>query len=839
MTQAPPPATPPPATPPPAQQPPPPAITPAPQTPGAQPEKKGEIKTDVQVEFRRDLKFFDATMIGIGAMIGAGIFVLIGTAAGKAGPAAILAFIFNGIIAMFTAMSYAELGATIPEAGGGYSYVRRAIKEPFGFISGWMLWFAYVVACALYALGFGSFLLEAWNNITDPSMHIPEAHFWIYQKILAVVIACIFISINYIGAETTGKTENVMTITKIIILFIFAGLGFYAMSQNPDLSNHYTPFFGSELGFTGMFVAMGLTFIAFEGYDLISTVGEEVQDPKKTIPKAIGWSLLIPVIIYVLIITVTLGLMHYKELGALEHPEVALVNLAIGISPYAGYLLIIGGLLSTMSALNATVLSSSRVSFAMGREGHLPKGFSRIHKKRHTPYVAVISSGFIIIVMMIALPIEQVAASASLMFLLTFILVNISVIILRKKEPDLERGWKIPLFPIPPIIGILANVGLAMFMFNYIDYRGASMIAVLWIVIGLIGFWFAGGREEILEEEFKDRIKPAEKVSKLKREFHVLLPIADPKHTGMVEFAAEIARAREGDLTMMKVVEVPKTLPVAAVGYRDVNEHIRSMESLEKMAKKWGAPGVRSRLMVSHIVGEAIVEEAKRYKANLVVLGWRGSSGRGWIFGSNIDHVVPNISCDVAVFQSEGLKKDIKDICVLHGHDWHVSHACELAAILAKKHKARLTILHICTESEINKEDAYRTEHLVEVIRDNGVEPKIKTAFHPNIIDGAVYESLDCDLLVLGASDTKAFRKVLFGDTPDRITARSKVPVLILKKVADEGEQKDVLPKSKQGPKPETKEEKKPVTNEEKKPETKEEKKGEEEKGDKVEEKKD
>jgi amino acid transporter len=225
-----------------------------------------------EVTLARTLGLFDAVMIGLGAMIGAGVFVLTGIAAGEAGPAAILAFALNGIVTTFTAFSYAELASAIPEAGGGYSFVKRAMRPALGFLAGWMLWFAYTVACALYAVGFGGYFVELLHGYW-PTAHSALVGTLGHQTTVGLVtllICAFFISLNLIGADVTGKAENIVTMAKILVLGLFIGFGLVALFRRPDAAMAFSPMFPK--GLSGILVAMGLTFIAFEGYDLIAVL---------------------------------------------------------------------------------------------------------------------------------------------------------------------------------------------------------------------------------------------------------------------------------------------------------------------------------------------------------------------------------------------------------------------------------------------------------------------------------------------------------------------------------------------------------------------------------------
>ncbi len=450
-------------------------------------------------ELARTLSLFDITMIGVGAMIGAGIFVLTGVAAGIAGPALILVFLVNGIITSFTALCYAELGSAMPGAGGGYLWVREGLPGPSGFVSGWMDWFAHTVAGSLYALGFGAYfalILELMG------ISFFGLSFEITIKLFAVIVICLFLLINFKGVSETGMAENVFTVAKIVILAIFIGSGLWVMYNKPDFGfSNFSPFIPNGLG--SIFIACGLTFIAFEGYEIIAQAGEEVRNPRKNVPRAVILSILIVLPIYCLVAFVSLGALTvesgttWQYLG--EFQELGLVEAAKQFMPFGVLLLIIGGLLSTMSALNATTYSSTRVSFAMARDKFLPRKIATIHRKNRTPYVALFFSGMLMIFMSVSVPLEDVASATSLMFLFLFMLVNLSAIMIRRKIGDqLDYGYRMKFFPIIPIVAMCANMALAVFLFQFSPT--AWYVTILWVLIGL-GIYFAYSRRHYVKTE--------------------------------------------------------------------------------------------------------------------------------------------------------------------------------------------------------------------------------------------------------------------------------------------------------------------------------------------------
>jgi APA family basic amino acid/polyamine antiporter len=266
------------------------------------------------VQLARHLGVFDATMIGVGAMIGAGIFVLTGMATGFAGPAAVIAFALNGIVTLFTALSYAELASAIPEAGGGYAYIKKVMPNAVAFASGWMLWFAYIVACSLYAKAFGSYFLEFFErqlpNATQSVIGLLGHQALV--AVLTLLIGVFFVTINIIGTHASGKAENYITVAKLVVLATFIFFGYRQVFVSPHIAlKNFSPLFPN--GFTGILAAMGLTFIAFEGYDLIATVSEEVKDPRRTIPKAILYSLGITMVVYLSVVLSAWPRLHPRK----------------------------------------------------------------------------------------------------------------------------------------------------------------------------------------------------------------------------------------------------------------------------------------------------------------------------------------------------------------------------------------------------------------------------------------------------------------------------------------------------------------------------------------------
>ncbi|WP_103020648.1 APC family permease [Salinibacter altiplanensis] len=422
------------------------------------------------------LSLLDATMVGMGAMIGAGIFVLTGLAAEIAGPAAILVFALNGVVTAFTGLSYAELASAIPKSGGGYAFVREVFSGPTAFLMGWMLGFAYMIAGALYALGFASNFIEFVHLYW---MGLPAGPVW--NVFYALVVVGLLVVLNALSTAASGGAETIVTIIKIIILLIFSAFGAAAV----DMGN-FQPFVAENKTALSILPAMGLTFIAFEGYDLITTVTEEVENPRENVPKAIFISLVATVFIYLVVVWVALGTLGAEELGVAGETGIAAAagNFMPPI-PLIGdgaALIVFGAVFSTLSALNAVIIASSRVVFAMGRENQLPDPIGQISASFGTPLTSILICGAIMLASATLLPIRQVGRVSSFFFLISFVVVNWSVIRLRRRRPNMRRPYEMPLYPVVPALGIALNLLLAFFLLR--SDPMTLYIGLAWMAVG-------------------------------------------------------------------------------------------------------------------------------------------------------------------------------------------------------------------------------------------------------------------------------------------------------------------------------------------------------------------
>ncbi len=737
------------------------------------------MASNPEVRLSREMRLLDITMIGVGAMIGAGIFVLTGIAAGVAGPGLILAFALNGLVTMFAAAAYAELGSSFHSAGGGYLYVKTGLKDPQGFMSGWMSWFAYVVACALYGLGFGAYMKECLPLLGLADFTLPLLSM---EKWMAVVVVALFCVINYRGASEAGGAGNFVTGGKILLLAVFVGFGVWITVARPDWHLTFTE---NPLpnGMGSIFIAMGLTFIAFEGYEIIAQCSEEVRDPERNVPRAIFLSLAIVIPIYLLVAFAALGsvqpegMTSWQYLG--EHKETALVNVARSFFRGGDVLILIGGLFSTMSALNATIYSSSRVSFAMGRDRNLPAWFGRIHPARKTPHWSIVVSGLLSVFMAVTLPIETVASAANIMFLLLFIQVQAALIALRKKRPDLRRGFRVPLVPFIPLVGILFQLGLAGFLFFYSPMAWLS--AAVWIALGL-GVFYAYSRKR--DRAYTQLVAVREAAER--RDYRILACIGNPDRAATIlNAAANVARHFEGELIALSVVEVDER-EILARGLDHAEAARAKLQAAFAGLRLDGLP-VKTVVKVSHRISYGIAETALEEQCNLIVMG--RARRVGWLdrFAATlVDRVVRSAPAQVMVVSAETWPQRIGKILFPFESGPHSSLATDLVGAVAQVNRAAVRAVHVLPVAATEAQAGAAADEMAKALDGRFPDGQQAVVRAADILSGVLRESRDADLIVVGGSEAGFLEQLFSFALPLELADRTRKAVVTVYEMASD-----------------------------------------------------
>lgn len=410
------------------------------------------------VELKRQLGIFQTTMYGIGLILGAGIYVLIGAAAGTAGNTVWMAFILGAIISAFTGLSYAELASMYPKAAAEYVYVRKAFKNNFvAFIVGWLIIFTTIVSASTVALGFGGYLAGFFHSPITIS-----------AALLVVALSLV----NFLGIKESSWMNVVFTIVEAAGLVFIMYLGFTFSDNTP------TNYFENPFGINGMFAAIALIFFAYIGFENIANIAEETKNPTRVLPKALMLSILITGIIYVLVSIAAINVLNWQDLGASMAPLADVAKRAMGSNGY--FILSVIALFATTNTVLIMLIAGSRVLYGMSQQRSLPSFFARIHTRRNTPWIAVIGVMGGAVIFALVGNIVTVANITVFTIVITFAMVNLALIWLRYKEPNVERPFKVPLnigkFPLLPFLGLATSVAVAIQFNIYIISVGVGVI---------------------------------------------------------------------------------------------------------------------------------------------------------------------------------------------------------------------------------------------------------------------------------------------------------------------------------------------------------------------------
>ncbi|MFD1685411.1 APC family permease [Halobellus litoreus] len=441
------------------------------------------MASETETQLERTLGLTEALMIGVGTMVGAGIFVLPGAAAALAGPASAAAFAVAGGIAMLTALSASELATAMPASGGPYHFINRGLGPLFGSIAGLGNWLGLAFATAFYAVGFGNYvspLVAGLNLNLGVAAAVPLSG----AQIGGLVAAIVFIAVNYLSTDGTGDLQNVIVIVLLAILGVFMALG-ATQVRFAEL----TPFFPQTTGPGAILPTTALVFVSYLGFAQVATVAGEIKQPGTNLPRAMVGSVLLVTVIYAVSMLVLLGVVPLDRIAG-EGTAIAIGARAVfdgfGIGLVGVGLLTFGGLLATASSANASVLSASRINYAMGRDGLMDERLSAIHSRFNTPYRSIALTGALIVVFIIAGKVNALAKAGSVLHLLVYGLLNVSLIAMRETEAmGYDPGFEAPGYPVVPVLGALLSFGLIGFMdLQQILLAGALVVGgVVWYVV--------------------------------------------------------------------------------------------------------------------------------------------------------------------------------------------------------------------------------------------------------------------------------------------------------------------------------------------------------------------
>jgi len=717
----------------------------------------------------RTLGLAQILMLGIGGTMGAGVFVLTGHAAGMVGPAVILVFLLAGLQSLPNSLSYAELASSFPIAGGGYAYISKATKGLLPFSVGWVSWFSSMVYAALSAVGAAYSL-----KIFLPFLPVP---------LTAVAFIAIFVAISLRGSQEAGRTQVVLAGILLTSLAAFVILGL-VLPGGFTWSTFYKEggFFiheGTLENMARIFQAITLVNVLFVGYEVIATTAEEAKDPGRNIPIAVVGTIFICAIVYCAVAFVALGVVSAGALGASSTPLSDAASHFLG--GWGAPLLGLAGMIATVTSLNTALLSSARVALALSRDGYLPDFLSRIHPRLKTPLPAILVSGLFIGLAAISGDEVFLSYVSNFGYMFVVFFTNVSVILLRRKFPDVKRAFRTPWYPVTPIMGCMGIIVVKVF----------TKLHALEVGIGLIG---VGLIVYQLRRPVGRAVEVAAQTVEAARH-EILVSVANPLTAeSLIRMAVILGRAREeSTLAALSVIKIPGTTPLELaqeVLDRQENGSKTLLKRVADYAHEQGVP-VRTLLRATRGVSSGILGVAEaRGGVGLILMGWRGQLSTQRVEGSVVKDVVYGARCDVAVLRDRGVG-DVRQVLVPVGGGPHARLALRLAWDVARAGGGSLTALHILPETgEVDTE--VEMEVLRQLVEDVLGEVPERVTFSlkrsDSIVEGILAESTRVtdqgayDLIVIGASEEWFLKNLLFGSIPDQVADRAPCSVLMVRK---------------------------------------------------------
>ncbi|HDD24306.1 MAG TPA: amino acid permease [Chloroflexi bacterium] len=726
----------------------------------------------------RELGLKEGLAIGLGTMIGAGIFVLPAIAAERAGQAAALSYLLAGLLCLPVAMIVSELATGMPRAGGSYTFIAQALGPFAGSIVGPANWLGLTFANGFYLIAAGQYLalllpVPSWSG--------------------AILMGFLFTLLNYRGAKISGRVQNVVVVILVVVLAIFVVVGLVRGAEIPR-QPFVTRGWGAVIG------TVGLIIVSFTGFEKISTIAEEIKDPGRNLPLAIVGAVSIATVLYVLIVLVATGLMPS---GAMDIQRGLLVEAAWYAAGPIGQAVMIGAaLLATLSSANAAVMASSRIGYGMGRDRVLPGWFSYTHPRFKTPANGILFSGILGTLLALSGKAETLAEISSALFMVSYALLCVSVVVMRRARRRWYRpSFRVPLYPILPIVTAILCLGVILTMDPLSRIAGVVLVALslIWyavwvrrqaVVIGQIGpLW---ERERPLEGV----IEAAEAAVRGDRQNEILIPLieeSDP--ASLLTIATALALADEHTvINLLDITVVPEQVPLELAEAQLRRRQGTKEYALAQMAAQAAAQGVPVRTLRRAARGFdsgtlAIIES--RPAVGLVLMSWQDALSPGSIYGSPVKRILEQAQCDVAILRARQLPKPQNILIPVSGGP-HARLGLQLAFKITQGDQGKLTVLRIVTPSDdldVEVEVDSLRGMITDIVGSAGDEVRARVVVHESVAD-AILEEVETggyDLLVIGASNEWRVKSLLIGALPDVIADRALCSVLMVRRYESSG----------------------------------------------------
>lgn len=652
-------------------------------------------------------------------MIGGGILILAGVAFSVGGPSAILAFLLNGVIAVITALSFAEMASASPQNGGTYTFAKKALTVQIAFGVGWVVWFASLAAAAFYALGFAAFVVFTLQQI--PFIGFEN----VLQHRVTLAILALLAALGYGFKLSRSKSSGgyLVNLGKLLVFAILIAGGFAALFRTPfsEISHSFDTFFTG--GFSGVIAAMGYSFVAFQGFVLIAFAAGEIKNPETNILKSMLTTIAIALGVYIplLLVVMTVGIPTGETLSNMSstYPETLVVVTAQNyLGSFGFWLVLLAGIFSMLTALQANLFAASRIAFSMAKDRTLSRNLAKVDRKYGTPSVAVFATTGVVVLMIVLLPdVASAAAASSLIFLLSFVLAHGITILMRERSdtPDnvgpgaKPASYRMPYYPAIPIIGIVASLGLATF--QSIMEPTAGVIALMCLIVGGVLFVSFFVREALVADASEEARDPD--MAKLRGHSPlVLLPISNPANAGSKIFLAKaLAPPKVGRVLLLSIVSPSSDREKLNIRLSNNREVVHSA-----LGTSFDT-GLRPDTLIT--IAQRPMPEIERvarlHRCESLLLGLSNFSNKRT--KTALESLIKNVKCDVVVYRQpiEGwdITKARSVLIPVAGFGSHDILRARIAASLWRSSRPEVTFLQVLPASA-SKEQHRRNRHRLE-----------------------------------------------------------------------------------------------------------------------------
>lgn len=741
-----------------------------------------QTSADNHTKGDRTVGLAGATGIGVGAIVGGGILALAGVAFASTGPSAIVAFALNGFIAFLTALSFAELSTAFPESGGLYAFGKKVLSVQAAFAFGWVIWFASIVAGVLYAVGFAAYALVAAESLYQSLIGTPPG--WLTSSWMTSALAIgatVFFTLSLIRKATGGGQWVNISKVAVFGVLILGGVWVLAGLPGGEIRSRLQPFF--EAGSIGLLQAMGYSFIALQGVDLIIAVAGEIKEPGKTIPRAVLMSLGITLFIYLpfLFVLSTVGVEPGTSIAsaAAEEPE-AIV--AIAAQRYLGapgyWLVILAAVLSMLTALQANLLAASRVAMAMARDRTLTYRLATISSKTGTPVNSIFTTAaIVVIILLVVRDVAAAGAAASLIFLVTYALVHGLNVLVHYRGGTERAAFRVPYFPLVPVVGAGSCIALALF--QGIAEPTAGITIAAWLFCEALLYVSIFGRRAGVVDASAEALNP--ELTLLRgRSPLVLVPIANPANAeAMVAVASALAPPKVGRVLLLSVIAPPKEWQPDNIPKELLDAQSVLRESLTASFAAGLAPEALT--TVASVPWAEIDRVSRIHRCESLLLGLGDLTQD--VVGTRVENLMSAVDSDVVILRARGgwhLSGVRRVLVAVGGRGDHDQLRARLLGSLYRTGASEIEFLRVVPENASKEVHNRAQQELHRLAQDELPGYSQVRIIAANDVAGVIARQAEkSDLLILGLQRLSRRRKI-FGDLALNIAQKTSCALIMI-----------------------------------------------------------